>query len=79
MLRRIAIIKAAQQVGTEAENKQTLSILPKQQVATKRLANYVTRVRAIGSANHDVVAVTPTIGSMYRLWLFVFEQYLTKS
>ena len=34
MLRRIAIIKAAQQVGISL--KQTLSILPKQQVATKK-------------------------------------------
>lgn len=37
MLRRIAIIKAAQQVGISLKQiKQTLSILPKQQVATKK-------------------------------------------
>lgn len=38
MLRRIAIIKAAQQVGISLKQiKQTLSILPKQQVATKKI------------------------------------------
>lgn len=37
MLRRIAIIKAAQQVGIGLKQiKQTLSILPKQQLATKK-------------------------------------------
>lgn len=37
MLRRIAIVKAAQQVGISLKQiKQTLSILPKQQVATKK-------------------------------------------
>ena len=37
MLRRIAIIKAVQQVGISLKQiKQTLSILPKQQVATKK-------------------------------------------
>ena len=38
MLRRIAIIKAAQQVGISLKQiKQTLSILPKQQVATEKI------------------------------------------
>lgn len=37
MLRRIAIVKAAQQVGISLKQiKETLSTLPKQQVATKK-------------------------------------------